>query len=379
MKNLRQLAAMSLAMVGLATMAACGESEGGSAGASSGQEVVDAAVARLDELYAGTDEQPPTEGPAAERGKNVWVISCAEAAEGCALASRETQAGAEVLGWDVTVVDGQFNANNAYATGVRQAVAAGADGIILSGVDCADVKQALVEAAEEGIEAVHSQSADGCADAPDISTEVIPSSSITSPVDFGRAWGEAKATYLVSKLDGSGKILNVLLSGVSHSEVIDEGFKRGVEPCSGCEVIDVPITLADLGAGTFQKKLADALLRHSDADAVVVPYDNLIQQGAGPALAQAQMDDVILVGGEGLESNLALIREGTQTADIAYDTGWLSWAAVDTLNRAFAGEPAVPQGFGFTAVDESHNMPSSGAFASPVDFRAMYEQVWSGQ
>src|SRR4051794_17892697 len=136
--------ASCLAGVVAASVAACGSSSsddakgdtGSSSTTAAGPAYLKAADADLAKLYASTDGTPPATGPKAQKGKVVWEISCAEGAEGCALFSSTLKDAAQRLGWKLTVFDGKFNADNAYATGIRQAVAANADAIILNGVDC---------------------------------------------------------------------------------------------------------------------------------------------------------------------------------------------------------------------------------------------------
>jgi ribose transport system substrate-binding protein len=338
------------------------------------------ARADLERLYHGTDEQAPASGPKAQGGKTVWLISCAEAAEGCAVFSQEAKKAAAELGWRMTVFDGNFNANNAYAIGVRQAVAARADGIILSGVDCDQVKQPLKEAKAAGVATVEANGASDCSDSQLASATVIPTSEQRTPHDWYVAWGQHKATWTIAQLEGRGKVLNFALSGVAHTVPVDAGFRQGMDACTECKVETIDVTLTDLSSNGFVQKVSDALVRNPDARVIVVPYDNLVTGGIAPALKHAGNPDVDVLGGEGLESNIQLIRSGSgQTADIAYDTGWTAWGAADALNRVFAGERQVPQGFGFTAMDAKHNLPAGrGAFVSKVDFRAGYRKVWAG-
>jgi len=373
----------------LALLAGCGSdtnsnataaSSSGTKGGSSKPADLQQAEAALAKLYAGTDGQPPASGPKAQGGKKVWEISCAEGAEGCAVFSKTLKQAAAALGWRLTVFDGNFNANNAYATGVRQAVAAGADGIILNGVDCDDVKQALTEAKAAHVQTVAAQGAFDCAGGGGLlGAVVIPNSVQRTPQATYRVWGADKAQMSIAKLGGKGKVLDFELAGVPHTQPISAGFKSAMAACGACKVVTVPVTLTDLSSNGFAQKVSDALVRNPDANAIVVPYDNLVTQGIAPALKRAGNPNVFVLGGEGLASNLALIRNHSgQSADVAYDVGWTAWASADELNRLFAGQPAVPEGFGFTAVDAGHNMPASGAFASKVDFRAGYKKVWNG-
>lgn len=355
--------------------------ESTSAGTSGSSSYLTNAEAALAKLYAGTDEEPPSTGPAAEGGKNVWEISCAESAEGCHAFSEELEGAAQKLGWTLHVFDGNFNANGAYSTGIRQAVAAGADGIILNGIDCAEVTQPLKEAEAQSVVTLLASAAFNCQSGVKATGAVMPTKALPTPEKWSVAWGENKADWTIAKLGGEGEVLNVTFTGVPHVKPLNEGFEKVMSTCSKCTVNTLEVTLGDLSSNGLVEKMSAALVQSPDVKAVVVPYDNLVTQGVIPALKQAGLiGESLVLGGEGLASNIVLIEKGEQTADIAYDTGWTAWGAADSLNRLFAGEEPVPEGFGFAAVEEGHNMPTGDrGFESKVDYRSAYEKVWNGQ
>ena len=100
--------------------------------------------------YAGTDRALPDSAPAPVAGKNVWVIPCATAAEGCAIPANAISDAGQRVGWDVTVFDGGFDPT-VQSNGIRSAIADGADAIVLIAVDCPNVLTAAQEAKDAGI------------------------------------------------------------------------------------------------------------------------------------------------------------------------------------------------------------------------------------
>ena len=94
-----------------------------------------------------------------------------------------------------------------------------------------------------------------------------------------------------------------------------------------------------------------------------------------PALG-ANPDRIDVMGGEGLEEELDLLRAGKITAVNVFPSEWFGWAAVDTLNSVFRKEAPAASGIGWMLADTTHNLPASGPAKLPVDFEAQYKKVW---
>jgi ribose transport system substrate-binding protein len=63
---------------------------------------------------------------------------------------------------------------------------------------------------------------------------------------------------------------------------------------------------------------------------------------------------------------------------VARSDEWVSWAAMDELNRHFNDQPSVSQGVGFVSIDKDHNMPATpgDGYQTPVDFKTIYKTAW---
>jgi len=122
------VALAALALAGGAT--ACGSDDEGSseparsdAPASSG-----GATAKLDasavlaRAYEGVIEPAPSSGPAAAPGKTIWFSNCV-AFEGCARFGEGVAAAAEVLGWNVKVVDNKNDPRTSISISRNRSVA----------------------------------------------------------------------------------------------------------------------------------------------------------------------------------------------------------------------------------------------------------------
>jgi ribose transport system substrate-binding protein len=350
----------------------------GSSKAADHSSAVAAAEANAYKFIAGTETKPPISGPKAVAGKSIHVISCGQAVPGCSLQTNAAVQAGETLGWNVTLVDGAFDANDGYNNSIRQAIAAHADGIILVSIDCNMVTQTLREAKSAGLKVV-GQNSFPCADDPSLMTPMNYSSSTPSLSSFGQAEGVAQADYIIAKTDGKAKILDFRFVDNTFAIQITNGFNSEIAKCTGCSVKDADITLSDFGTpSAFSRKVSSALLAAGDVDAVRVPFDSFITDGVGQAVVNAgKVANALVVGSGGFEANLNLIRENRgQSAAIASDQQWIGWGSADAMNRVFAGSEPAPAGIGFKLVDADYNLPPSGDYRSAVDFKSAYRAVW---
>jgi ribose transport system substrate-binding protein len=97
-----------------------------------------------------------------------------------------------------------------------------------------------------------------------------------------------------------------------------------------------------------------------------------------PAVQQSgRASKLYVMGGEGFQPELDLIRNhaGVNAVMIS-PSDWTGWAAIDTMNSLFRNEKPAFSGLGWQLVDPTHNMPASGPWNSPVDFKAIYKKAW---
>jgi ribose transport system substrate-binding protein len=334
--------------------------------------------------YKGTYSSPPTAPTKPPAGKNLWVISCGQIAVGCSTPSNAAAEAARAVGWKVTVYDGKLGADNAYATGVRQAVAAKADAIIIAAFDCAYAKQPLQEAKTAGIKVVSLLGYD-CDDprvgggASLFTASVIPNENEKTVAAYSIAQGKMKADWAMAQTDGKAVALSLNNTGVLLGQDIAKGFDDEIKTCSTCQLVSLPFTLTDIGSGALPGKVGQALLRNPAINSAMVPYDALMALGVAQAFVRSGRNDKLAtIGGEGYGVNLDLIKKnGGQDAAVYESTAWFGYAAVDSLIRLFNGDPQQPAGIGSQLVDKSH-LPAmdKGGIVPPVDFKAAYLKAW---
>jgi ribose transport system substrate-binding protein len=394
-----------LAAAAAATLlAACGSSSSSSTNAagaggaaqtqtssSAGTTGLSQAEAALAEAYAGTDRSLPTANAPVPKGKTVWVLSCSEAAPGCAVpAAAAVQAGT-ALGWHMKVLDGKFDPVT-WNTLIRSAAAAHPDALILDAVDCAATQASLQAARQAGVKIFGFYSFD-CNDrytggpsvfnaALDVgSTDAANSGSYADFIE--NTFAKAQAAYAIAKTGGHADIIQFYETDVAVAHHIGDGYNKWIKAwCPGCTINQVQFTGQDLITGKLQEKATAALTRYPTANVVAAPYDATILLGIGPAVATAKASGrkLLLTGGEGLAPNIALIRKGVQDFAAGVATGWVGWASIDGVIRMFDGTPQVDEGLGNGAVDQSHNLPSKTPFydgnTKSQDYRAVYLKMW---
>jgi ribose transport system substrate-binding protein len=357
------------------------------ASASAAPAAVDPAILtyaqhQIDLAYAGTDRDPPTTATKPQRGKKVWIISPSQIGESASVATNAAKEAGELVGWKMTLFDAKGDPAN-FSSGIRQAIAAKADGIILHAIDCAWVKQALVEARAANVKTLAYYALD--CDDPSVKGEPLYSGTVNFGSQFGdyasliRAWGAVKADWVIVKTQGLAKAISFKEDELLVVKYIREGFEQELAKCKSCEVVKtVDFTIPDFGP-KLQQKAQGALLQHPEANAIHVPYDTPILFGVGNAVLESGRNDQIsVIAGEGFPSNIQLIRDNKgQDAANAFPAPWTGYAAVDSLNSVFNGQKPQDAGIGYRLIDRDHNMPAVGkGYEASKDFRAAYRKAW---
>lgn len=386
---------LPFALVLSLALAACGgsSSSGGdtssgsggdsTAAASSSQTVSQARAAVT--RYAkppGSYREPSDSGVAPVEGKEVWMVSVGNEVESVAEGSRLFLQGLKAIGWTGKVYDGKLQPTE-WLAGVRQAVQAGADGIVVVGFDCAAVKQGLIEAREKGIPVVAVEGID-CSElgqkGPRLFTSRVGYSEGTFP-EWLTAYGNLQADFTIAETDGKAKVLYLRETDAQSAKLVADQYASRIEACAGCEIVErIDFVAAELGPN-LQEQVQQALLKHPEADVVYGNYDYPVVASVAPAVRAAGKEGVLVIGAEGSEPNLELIRQGEQSMAMGFVNGWESYAAIDNLNSIFAGEkPIEDSGMGVMLIDREHNLPPKGqGVQMPIDWQGIYERNWQGE
>lgn len=383
-------AGLALMVPALAVAAGCGSDGSGSgsataSGGSSSKGSVAAAKAFVDQAIKGNDRPLPTSAPKPQPGKKVWVISCTQAAEGCQVPAAGAKEAGEMIGWKMTVFDGKGDPAT-YAKGVRSAIAAKADGIVLVSIDCAAVKAPLEEARKAGIKIFGFNGID-CNDP----FAGGGKKAFDGQVDYGKRYGSFTdavqnryarliADYTIWKTNGKANIIAITEDDIVVVRYIGQGYLKWIaRDCPDCKVTKLPIALSDLLQGKVQGKVQAALAKNPTANVVFAPYDSAVTLGAAAAVKASGRDkQILLTGGEGLTPNIQMIRKG-QGQDFAAGAPprWAGFATVDGLNRIFHGQSTVDEGLGQAVIDKDHNLPTKTTYYDgKSDYEANFKKIW---
>jgi ribose transport system substrate-binding protein len=371
-----------------ATASASAAASSGTGAATSSNAVSTAATAALQAWIKGSQTTPPTTGPKAQKGKSIWVLSCGQAAAACAYWANSVVQAGQAIGWKVTLYDDKLIPANGN-TGLEDAVAAHADGAIVLGNSCPQNEQGL-KAAKAAHMPVVGIDEDDCDDpvfggsGPQLITGLKYTAAYPTVDSFLEANGTLQADYLLAHLGSSANVIEFKSTDIISKELVNKGFEAEYKKlCPSCKLTQVPYSLTDMIGGQLKTKAQDALESDSGANGIEVTADSDIGLVLGPVVdSSAQAGKILVVGAEGLSSNITAARSGQwESAGSGEPFNWEAWAAVDAMNRLFAGSPQVDSGIGlqlWSVKPTQVNLPAAGQNYDPpgINFEADYKKLW---
>ena len=207
---------------------------------------------------------------------------------------------------------------------------------------------------------------------------------------FTYSGGEALQTYMtdwaragrpgsLGASHGTAKVIDVTLDGVLTPTYADQGFHEMMAKCSGCQVVEtVHLTLADLGSGAAQQKVATPLQSNPTATYLDSPFDSAIL--ASP-LGEGQRPEEPPDHGRRVASR----STSPTSAPAVRRVPAARWPRTGGVGRGRHAEPALRRRDPVPAAGhrcripargQVHNLPASGDYVPPVNFKAAYEKVW---
>lgn len=312
----------------------------------------------------------PTEGPAAYEGAKVMVIACGFAAEGCKGPADAAPEAGEALGWDVTVIDGQFDPQ-IYNRSISQAIDQDYDAIIIGSISDSAISESLKQAREAGIIV-------GSWDSANEPSETGVSFEVDQPI---AQQGTNVGSYLVWKSEGD---LNLhLLLNPEFNVVMgwSEAVRDVVEDCASCTLVREDNFTADDAANRLPTLVTQALRQNPEINAVSGGYDAAMLSTI-PSLESAELADQVMIAGfNGIPPFIEFIREGRAAVTSAVPIKWGMWAAFDNVNRLLNGEDIVEQNLPTRLIAEENidDIPANSQWEGDVDYKSEFIRIWSGE
>lgn len=330
-------------------------------------------------LYKGDFERPSGKPVKPPKGKNIWLISLGMNIEASQNQAAGVEEAAEALGWTVNVFDGKFESSR-WLTGIQQAIAAKADGIVIFAFDCAPVKSGLEQAAAAGIPVVTIESRDCNPPLSTYNLTYVRGQNFEEWLKNGFASYQAK--WLVAKTQGQAKAIVFVLTDTVAGRIAVPGIEKAFDECQGCEIVDkVGFVGTELGP-PLQAKIEQSLIQHPEANAFLAPFDAAMTIGGGAAALRGagRLDEMMIMGGEGSAPGIDLIYEDAgidACSGIYYQAE--SYGAMMGMVRIFKGEDPYEgdTGIGSQVCDREHNLPPKGEpYQPPIDYLPEYEKLW---
>jgi ribose transport system substrate-binding protein len=378
----RRLGLVAIAVIAAIALADCGDGngDGGEANAKASSSDVAKYERELAALYKGTYEEPSGGPVRPPKGKNVWVISTGQTIEAAVNAAKAMEEAGQTLGWDVTVFDGRFDSSR-QLSGIEQALADKADGIVLIYIDCPPINAALQQAKAAGVAVVGIQSQE-CE--PTLEKHVIRYAGHRDFATYlSHGFGGTQAKWVIAKTKGEAKTIVTAETDLYSTRVTyDPGITAEFARCETCEIVDTVEFVGTEFGPQLQQKIEQSLNQHPEANSFIAAYDAVMTGGGGAAALRAsgRLDELDVMGGEGSKQGIELIYDRAgMDACTGTPTGWEGYAAMMSLARIFAGQDPErgDSGIGEQVCDLDHNLPPKGkGYQAPIDYVAAYRELW---
>jgi ribose transport system substrate-binding protein len=330
---------------------------------------------------------PPSNAPKGVKNKKVWVISCGQQYATCAAMTASFKAAGSVLGWNVTIYNG--NASNTSSTndGVEQAVADHVSAIVPMYADCPTIKSGLLAAKAAKIPVVSYGGVD-CSNPTFGSQAPLFTAETQNPITAFQVRAQGDVSYILSRLTLEGvkkpKILlfepNDEATHVAFAKEFDSLMKTKCPACTVTNEFFAESQVPNPAAANWKSEV----LSHPGTNVIAFDSNSWIVSGLGTAAKLDHTKGVIVCcGDDNSSSGISLIKTKQITAINMADYSFFGWATANALNEVFAGvKPSkIPDTFGdelFFAT--GHNLPSGNqAGKYPSNYIGEYTKLWTGK
>lgn len=371
MRKLPALAGVVLVVCGLSGCDTDAEGNSGPGTSASAKEFAAKARELVDGAANEIPAAAPETSPPLEDGKEIVTIPCSAGAQGCKFAVDRFAEAAEAVGWSTTMIDPAGDPAK-MAAAVNQAVSRGADGIFTVAIDSATLEAPLKAANAAGLHTV----CFSCVDEPGLLLGTLP----TEDQHHQDGYVLAARAFL----DAGENLKVVLLRDSEFGNTVrrEQGVLAFIEDCqaagASCQLVaEQNFLVSNISTGLPQQ-IAALVRNKPDWNALIAPYDASLLYVL-PELRNNGLvkDGQRAYGFDPLDQNISWIRDGdVEAATLASPYDWIAYAAIDQLNRAFAGVDPVDQGIKDKLV-VADNAPAEGeTYVGDGDPAAAYKKLW---
>jgi ribose transport system substrate-binding protein len=236
------------------------------------------------------------------------------------------QEAAKTMGVQIERVKAGTAANTTSAA-FDTVVAMKPDGVIVPAISIQLWSKQLKELQDAGIPVVTSAVAEA---------EKYGIESPQSAEPYAELVGRLMAAYIPAEMNPEANVVFYGIPEFPLSPVIEEAFSNELESvCPGCSVRTADIPVASI-ASTAPNLVVSDLQANPDTDVAVFSSDSA--EAGLPAALKAAGIEIETIGDLPVPENLQYLKEGKETAALAYDVPVASWALLDQVVRESIGQ-----------------------------------------
>jgi ABC-type sugar transport system substrate-binding protein len=321
--------------------------------------------------------QGPTDHLTPPKGVKIGIVECSSVVNGCVTPADGAVVAANALGWVAKIYDGLGTPAGQNAA-VISALAAGAEAVLLVGVDPTAIKSSLQEAASRH------------APVGDLGDSYAPGNGLTFSVGANYpADGVLEGEWIVAASNGKAVVLPTNDKEYIATVQLTDAAVQYLKACTTCKVLPQQYFVSTSIGNGLGQRIASVLETNPTVDYIVGAYDPAVEDMV-PAIESAGLAKrVSIVSNVGSPANLVYISKGlVQKADIVFDNNYMGWAGVDQVVRLLLHKPlwkspgVTNPGIMYSENTPSHfvvksNLPPAGtAWKASFNTAALYESVW---
>lgn len=272
-----------------------------------------------------------------------------------------------------------FNAKsqvNQMQLGVRQAINARADAIVLLGVPADLVRPELLDAAEQGIPVINVINSQPEADQP--GQGAGEGFYATVAPDFV-ASGQLVAYHALLNAGADTTALLITSPELQPAASVMEGYTSVLDKCEDCTVIEKEVPLEKWGTD-ITPLVISTIRANPELDYVLPIFDDMAVMATAGVQQASATGKVRVASINASPAALKLVETGEVfTADPGISNDWAAWATMDQSIRGILGlepaDPVVPTRFIDTDVLDSVGGSTPEAVFTE-DFRDGFMELW---